>query len=271
MTTETDRKTKEELKAVKSKHKAAEGQRITQDGLTFDLNNGIKLEMVKIKAGTFTMGSPENELGRNDNEKQHYESLIQDYWLGKFEVTQAQYEAVMGNNPSRHKSSNHPVENVNKEDAMKFCDKLNALYSGKLPADYRFALPTEREWEYACRAGTTAALNNGKNLTSKESCSNLDEVGWYVKNSVSGDHREVGQKRPNAWGLYDMHGNVWEICADLNFRLEVISGVKIPIPQCIYRGGSWGDAAWSCRSAYRNISTPGVRSSTIGFRLALVK
>ncbi|MBO5792506.1 MAG: SUMF1/EgtB/PvdO family nonheme iron enzyme [Lentisphaeria bacterium] len=235
--------------------------------------NGVSLEMVKIKAGTFTMGSPEGELGRHGTEKQHQVTLTKDYWLGKFEVTQAQYEAIMGNNPSSYKGSNRPVEKVSWEDAKEFCNKLNERYAGKLPTGYRFDLPTEAQWEYACRAGTTTALNNGTNLTSESECSNLNEVGWYDKNCGSAGHKAVGQKRPNNWGLYDMHGNVLEWCRD--WYAPYTGDATDPTGPTsgsyrVYRGGCWRYSAKGCRSAVRFCIIPGLRNSFYGFRLALV-
>ncbi|MBR7144018.1 MAG: formylglycine-generating enzyme family protein, partial [Lentisphaeria bacterium] len=241
---------------------------------TVDLGNGVKLEMVKIKAGTFMMGSPENELGRRNRETRHRVTLTKDYWLGKYEVTQAQYEAIMGNNPAFFKGSNRPVEQVSWNDAKDFCRKLNERYAGKLPAGYKFDLPTEAQWEYACRAGTTTALNNGTNLTSaRGACSNLDEVGWYNKNYGSNGHKEFGQKRPNNWGLYDMHGNVWEWCRD--WYGSYTGDATDPLGPSsgsyrVYRGGSCNYYAESCRSAFRLSCNPGDRSISLGFRLALV-
>ena len=242
---------------------------------TVDLPNGVKLELVKIKAGTFTMGSPESELGRGSDEKHHQVTLTQDYWLGKFEVTQAQWQAVMGSNPSYYKGDNRPVEWVSWNDAKEFCNKLNEKYAGKLPAGYKFDLPTEAQWEYACRAGTTTALNNGTDLTSDlGSCSNLNEVGWYNNNcGSSGGHKAVGQKRPNNWGLYDMHGNVWEWCRD--WYASYSGDATDPVGPSsgsvrVLRGGSWLSFARNCRSAYRSSNSPGDRNSILGFRLALV-
>ena len=240
---------------------------------TVTLANGVKLEMVKIKAGTFTMGSPEGELGRSSDETQHQVTLTKDYWLGKFEVTQAQYEAIMGKNPSCDKGSNRPVDYVSWEDAKEFCNKLNERYAGKLPTGYRFDLPTEAQWEYACRAGTTTALNNGTNLTSEREWSNLNEVGWHFGNYGSNGHKAVGQKRPNNWGLYDMHGNVSEWCRD--WYAYYTGDATDPTGPTdgsarVSRGGSWFDFAKFCRSAYRDDSSPGNRYNRIGFRLALV-
>ena len=237
--------------------------------------NGVALEMVKIKAGTFTMGSPEGEPGHDRDEKQHQVTLTRDYWMGKFEVTQAQWQAVMGNNPSSYKGDNRPVERVSWNEAKEFCDKLNEKYAGKLPAGYKFDLPTEAQWEYACRAGTTTALNNGTNLTSlMGSCSNLNEVGWYEKNcSRYVGHKTVGQKRPNNWGLYDMHGNVCEWCRDwyASYSGDATNPVGPSSGSCrVFRGGSCSDCAEYCRSEFRRYWGPDNRFFTLGFRLALV-
>ena len=239
--------------------------------------NGVTLEMVKIKAGSFLMGSPKRELGRDEWESQCYVTLTQDYWIGKFEVTQAQYEAIMGNNPSEYKGSNHPVERVNWYEAKAFCNKLNERYAGELPAGYKFDLPTEAQWEYACRAGTTTALNNGTNLTSKDKCSNLDEVAWYNGNCNS--PQEVGQKRPNNWGLYDMLGNVGEWCRDgapiggnsvYYGRTEITDPVgSSQLPTC--HGGCYISPASECRSASNGgYNKPSFGGVVLGFRLALV-
>ena len=184
------------------------------------LPNDVNLEMIWIKPGVFTMGSPENELGRNDDEIQHEVTLSEGYWLGKYEVTQNQYKAVMGVNPSFFKGANLPVECVGWDDANNFCAKLTAREreAGRLPKGYEYTLPTEAQWEYACRAGTTTAFNNGKDIPSADQrwnqpCPNLDEVGWCQYNSDGTTH-SVGQKLPNAWGFYDMHGNVLEWCLD---------------------------------------------------------
>ena len=237
--------------------------------------NGIALEMVKIKAGNFMMGSPEGELGRENDETQHKVTLTQDYWLGKFEVTQAQYEAIMGNNPSEYKGGNRPVEQVSWNDAKDFCNKLNERYAGKLPAGYKFDLPTEAQWEYACRAGTTTALNNGTNLTSKDGkCSNLNEVGWYWYNNHGfAEHKAIGQKRPNNWGLYDMHGNVYEWCRDWR-RSYTGDETDLVGPSSgsdrVVRGGAWDTSAMLCRSAAQFSFSPDFRDDDLGFRLALV-
>ena len=236
------------------------------------LPGGVELTMVKIPSGAFMMGSPENELGRGHDEKQHRVILSKDYWLGKFEVTQGQWKAVMGSNPSYfQKGDNYPVEQVSWYDAKNFCEQLNERYAEKLPQGYRFDLPTEAQWEYACRAGATTALNSSKNLTSEKGrCTNLDEVGWYGDNSGRITH-EVGRKRPNEWGLYDMHGNIWEWCQD-RYAYYFYGGEAIEPSgtERVSRGGSWTCSALYCRSACRNIRIARNRNSDHGFRLALV-
>ena len=253
---------------------AALAEEETKKFTEFDCN-GVKLEMVKIPAGTFMMGSPENELGRQDNEILHQVTLTKDYWLGKYPVTQAQWRAVMGNNPSCFKGDNRPVENVTWHETKEFCEELNRLYAGKLPQGYKFDLPTEAQWEYACRAGTTTALNNGTNLTNKtDTCSNLAEVAWNDWKEEGTQTYPVGQKRPNAWGLYDMHGNVDEWCRDLYDDYSSGAVVDPVVSQTgssrVLRGGCWFSEAFWCRSACRNSFYPSWCIYHLGFRLALV-
>ena len=242
---------------------------------TFTLPNGVKLEMVKIKAGTFMMGSPSSELGRYDNENQHRVTLTRDYWLGKFEVTQAQYEAIMGNNPSYFKGSNRPVEQVSWNDAQAFCNRLNELCAGKLPEGYKFDLPTEAQWEYACRAGTTTAFSYGNSSDdTKMNFNGNYPYGGSAKGKYRSQTVEVGSLGyKNAFGLYDMHGNVWEWCRDWysNYTGETTDPVGPSSgPYLVGRGGSWSDCARLCRSASRLIYSPCSRSTPLGFRLALV-
>ncbi|MBR4330303.1 MAG: formylglycine-generating enzyme family protein, partial [Candidatus Riflebacteria bacterium] len=173
----------------------------------------IELEMIKCPAGEFLMGSPKGEMGRDLKEIQHKVILSDSFMIGKYEVTQKQYKAVMGKNPSKFKNDSQPVELVNWNDAKEFCEKLNTKFSSSIPSGFKFDLPTEAQWEYACRAGTNSAFNNGKELTTEYKCDNLDEVGWYAKNSKFITH-QVGQKQPNSWGIYDMQGNVSEWCRD---------------------------------------------------------
>ena len=195
-------------------------------------------------------------------------------WLGgKYPVTQEEYEALMGSNPSHFKKAKYPVENVSWNDAREFCEKLNRRYARVLPLNYRFDLPTEAQWEYACRGGTETSLNSGKELTSGiDSCFNLDEVAWYSGNSRGRTHT-VGRKRPNAYGLCDMHGNVWEWCRDwYGFYCGDETDPSGPPAGSgrVFRGGSWYDGAVRCRAAYRSYASPGNCTFDVGFRIALV-
>ena len=252
---------------------------------TTSLSDTVNLDMVWIKPGTFMMGSPETELGRINNEIQHQVTLTKGYWLGKYEVTQAQYEAVMGEDPAKEYGlyfgsdygigDNYPEYYVSYSDAMNFCEKLTAQEraAGRLPDGYEYTLPTEAQWEYACRAGTSTALNSGKNLTSSNNaCPNMDEVGWYGFNSGY-TTCPVGQKKANAWGLYDMHGNVWEWCLGWYGDYPTTSEVDPIGPNTgsnrILRGGSWYSYASDCRSALRFISNPDGCWYGSGFRVAL--
>ncbi len=240
----------------------------------------IDFEMIKCPAGSFIMGSPENELGRDGREIQHKVTISQPFYIGKYEVTQIEYYAIMGNNTfDEKKFNNMPINSVGWYEAKLFCDVLNEIYKDKLPLGYRFDLPTEAQWEYACRAGTTTALNNGKNLTTivdKKICPNFDEIGWYSNNS-SGSYinvQSVGQKKPNSWGIYDMHGNVEEWCRDLYGDYSA-NDVTNPANANggdfrVVRGGSWFDVIENCRSASRVGYSPYSYYTYIGFRLALV-
>ena len=262
----------------------------TSKNMTIPLSDTVSLDMIWIEPGTFMMGSPEDELGRWDDETQHQVTLTQEYWLGKYEVTQAQYEAVMGTNPSDFKGADLPVEQVSWNDAVKFCEWLTAQEraAGRLPEGYEYTLPTEAQWEYACRAGTTTAFNNGTNIPTMlqrtdRPCPNLDPLAWYGYNSgqydSAGNYTDngktfpVGQKQPNAWGLYDMHGNVWEWCLDWygSYPSSAVTDPKGPATgsRRVMRGGCWFSFASYCRSAYRYNNSPGNYLNRYGFRVAL--
>ena len=245
--------------------------------ITIPLSDNVNLDMVWIQPGTFIMGSPEDELGRLNRETQHEVTLTKGYWLGKYEITQAQYEAVMETNPSYCKGTDLPVEWINWNEALEFCKKLTEQEktAGRLPEGYEYTLPTEAQWEYACRAGTTTALNDGKNLSDVKESPEVDEVGWYKYNSDEKTH-SVGQKKPNAWGLYDMHGNVFELCFDLYGYGDYypITPVKDPIGALVSsnhvaRGGSCIGDARQCRSAHRAVPDSDTRFTNLGFRVAL--
>jgi formylglycine-generating enzyme required for sulfatase activity len=225
---------------------------------------GIKL--VLIPAGTFIMGSADDEADRGaDESPQTRVTLTKDFYLGATDVTQGQYESVMGTNPSDFKSEGRdaPVEEVSWDDAMAFCQKLTERErtSGRLPEGYAFTLPTEAQWEYACRAGTTGAY-----------ATDPAETSWYDRNSGGTTH-PVGAKLPNAWGLYDMTGNVYQWCADWYAKRYPGGEVTDPTgPDSgsvhVLRGGGWYYDRSYCRSAYRDFD-PGYRANFIGFRVAL--
>jgi formylglycine-generating enzyme required for sulfatase activity len=264
------------------------------------------LVLRKIKAGTFVMGSPENELGRADpggeavrivDETQHTVTLTKDYYIGVFEVTQAQYELVMGENPSlKSRGAMYPVDAVGWDKARggpaieKIGPKglpgpvpgLPFTFLGRLSdrTGLRFDLPTEAQWEYACRAGTTTALNNGKNLTQAAgSDAGLDEVGWYDANAwhAGSQTHPVGLKKPNAWGLYDMHGNVWEWCLDFagDYPKGAVTDPEGPgndgAYQFVYRGGTWYWPPRFCRSAVRFKMRGTLYMHADGFRAAMLE
>jgi formylglycine-generating enzyme required for sulfatase activity len=228
--------------------------------LEMPLSSSVSAQFCLIPSGSFTIGSSSSEAGRSSDEEQVEVTLSHLFWLAKTEVTQAQWEAVMGSNPSQFKGANLPVENVSWDDAQSFIAKLNDKQI--LPQGWKFALPTEAQWEYACRAGEKGPYSGGS----------LDEVGWYDGNSGSKTN-EVSQKKPNAWGLHDMHGNVYEWCAD--WYSDTLKGGVDPTGLSsgdfrVGRGGSWSYDASFCRAATRSGSYPGNRFSNLGFRPALV-
>ena len=236
---------------------------------------GVEYAFRWCPAGTFTMGSPEGELGGYSSlEKQHQVTLTRGFWMLETEVTQAMWKGITGDNPSHFKGDKLPVENVSWEDCQKFIEQLNELRVA--PSGYRFSLPTEAQWEYACRAGTTTALNSGKNLTDeKYNCPNLNELGWYDWQGENKTTHAVGQKKSNAWGLFDMHGNVYEWCLDWyggypNGSVTDPTGAFSGSDR-VLRGGCWYDSARHCRSANRGINVPSYRYSYFGVRLALVR
>ena len=239
------------------------------------------LEMVKIEPGTFLMGSPGREADRaNDEGPQTQVTISKGFWMGKYEVTQGQYEAVMGNNPSFFKRGTYlPVETVSWLDATNFCAKLTERerQAGRLPTGYVYRLPTEAEWEYACRAGTTTATAYGDSLNSSQA--NFDGNYPYdgaAKGAYLGKTSKVGSYAPNAWGFYDMHGNVWEWCLD--WYSDSLPGGSLTDPKGsttgsnrVNRGGSWNYSGGHSRSANRNSRSPDYRNDDIGFRPVLAQ
>ena len=243
------------------------------EGIIFKIKYGgttnrFAMKFVYIESGTFMMGSPSNEPGRDDDERQHRVTLTRGFHMQTTEVTQGQWKAVMGGNPSYFKSCGDdcPVEQVSFKDVQEFIQRLN-----QKEGTNKYRLPTEAEWEYASRAGTEAALANGR--ISELDCNydvNLDAMGWYCGNADKKTHR-VAQKKANRWGLYDMHGNVWEWCQDKkgNYPSGHVTDPKdlSSGPYHVSRGGSYGGSAGSCRSANRNGESPDNQLSNLGFRL----
>ena len=216
--------------------------------------------------GTFTMGSPSSETDRPDNETQHQVTLTRDFWMLETEVTQSMWESVMGNNPSDFKGAKLPVECVSWDDCQAYIEKLNAHLAGTpcVPAGFKFSLPTEAEWEYACRAGTTTAYHFGNTLTQQQANFNGNQT------------KEVGSYPANAWGLKDMHGNVWEWCLDW-YGGYPSGAVTDPTGADrgsvrVLRGGGWSSLAKYCRSANRLSSDPSARGyDSGGVRVSLVR
>jgi len=232
---------------------------------------------VWINPGTYTMGSPETEKDRGANEgPQTKVTITKGFWMGKCEVTQKEFLTIMGSNPSLFiGDSSRPVEQVSWIEATNYCGELTQQErsAGRLPTGYVYRLPTEAEWEYACRAGTTTRFNYGDDLD----YSRLKDYAWYYANSENTTY-PVGQKLPNAWGLYDMHGNVWEWCFDK--YASTLPGGSVIDPKGpksgllrVLRGGSWdslnGRDGRYCRSANRYDYTPDWRYCYMGFRIVL--
>ena len=242
----------------------------------------VDTNLVFIQPGTFTMGSPTNEAERLSVETQHLVTISRGFWMGKFLVTQGDYLAVVGSNPSDFKGVTRPVETVSWVDATNYCGMLTQRdrAAGRIPTNYVYRLPTESEWEYACRAGTTTAFYLGSSLHSGQA--SFD--GQYEYNATSGtltnlsgiklsSTTTVGSYAPNPWGLYDMIGNLWEWCQDWYGTYP--SGSVID-PQGavtgslrVIRGGDWYDGGGDCRSAFRGNDGPGSRYNGIGFRIVL--
>lgn len=246
-----------------------------------DLGNSVKLEMLPIPAGEFMMGSPETEEGRLDRESPPHPVKVSAFHMGKFPITQAQWTAIaktkqikcrLEPDPSHFKGGDLPVEQVSWDDAIEFCDRLSRE-TGK-----RYSLPSEAQWEYACRAGTTTPFHFGETIDA--SIANYD--GNYTYGSgKEGEYRSkttpVGHFKTSAneFGLYDMHGNVWEWCADCwheNYEGAPDDGsvwnASDDSGSKVLRDGSWYDNPWFCRSAFRYYGTSDCRSRLIGFRVA---
>jgi formylglycine-generating enzyme required for sulfatase activity len=239
---------------------------------TADLNATVQLDMLWVEPGTFTMGSPTTEAGRGTDETEYNVTLTQGFYLGKYEVTQAQYEAVMTGNtdslsttPSEWPNNpNRPVDKVSWEDTQVFLSRLNAQQSANIPAGWAYVLPTESQWEYASRAGTNTMYSWGDDINSTRS--NYNTSGLYKT-------RDVGYYDANPWGFFDMHGNVWEWTADW-YQQAYPNGNPVVDPTGpasgsgrVQRGGSWGGNWADLRSARRYLNSPNFRSNSLGFRV----
>jgi formylglycine-generating enzyme required for sulfatase activity len=244
---------------------AAPKQAVTSaNEITVDLGGGVTMELVLIPAGEFRMGSPDSDDDADDEKPQHQVRITRRFYLGKYEVTQQQWEPVMGDNPSEFKGPRNPVERVSWDDCQDFLRRLNRKHTSP---GATFRLPTEAEWEYACRAGSTTRWCFG------DEEARLGEYAWYNDNSERTTH-PVGQKKGNAWALYDMHGNVWEWCADW-YEGEYYGSSPSNDPKGpnsgryrVRRGGSWSGNPRYTRSADRAGLTPDDRNQNYGFRVA---
>jgi formylglycine-generating enzyme required for sulfatase activity len=227
--------------------------------LKLEIPGARPLELLEIPAGSFLMGSKER-----DSEQPIHKVTIQAFRIGKYPVTQGQYEAVRGKNPSYFTGADCPVENVSWHDAVEFCQKLSQM------TGQRVSLPSEAQWEYACRAGSAGKYCFGDDV------SKLGNYAWFLFNSSRQTH-PVGQKNPNGWGVYDMHGNVWEWCADAwhaNYRgapaNEIVWDSTEKNMSRVLRGGSWYYNPGYCRSATRNKDQPGYGLNNVGFRVVCI-
>ncbi len=257
-------------------------------GVPVEITNSIGMKLRLIPAGEFVMGSPESEVNRLDNEYQHRVRITKPFYLGRYEVTQAEYERVMKTNPSWFSSggdgkekvhdlgtSRLPVEEVSWDDAVEFCHKLSQLPEEKA-AGRIYRLPTEAEWEYACRAGTTTPFHFGSELNgSQANCVGTRPYGTSTEGASLGLTTRVGSyAAANAFGLYDMHGNVWEWCNDWYAgEYYTSSPENDPLGPTeatfrVIRGGCWRNSAWDCRAAFRRGFEPANRDDGLGFRVA---
>lgn len=228
---------------------------------------GLGMQFVYVAPGNFQMGSVD---GKNDERPVHAVNISKGYWVGKYEVTQTEYEEINGKNPSFFKKTNRPVEQVSWDNAVCFCQKLTQRErsAGRLPPNHEYCLPTESQWEFAARGGVAS---KGYKYSGGE---NLDSLAWYESNSSRATH-EVGTKSPNELGIYDMSGNVWEWCQDDwhgNYVDAPSDGSRWGDgtgSNRVFRGGSWDHGANYCRVASRDINSPDHGGHDLGFRVVL--
>lgn len=251
------------LTAATAEEIKASNQSLAKE-LILNLGNGVKLVMVLMPVGEFQMGSPKSDDDAGpDEQPQHRVRITKPFYLGKYLVTQEQWNAVTGNKSNSLTGLRNPVVNVSWEDCQKFFGRLNKQQN----ATSSFQLPTEAQWEYACRAGGSTKYSFGDDEAK------LDEYAWYDVNSAGERNHVVGEKKPNGWGLYDMHGNVFEWCADWhgNFFYAASPPDDPTGPATgsyrVIRGGNSACHALSCRSASRAGEKPARRSQFVGFRI----
>jgi formylglycine-generating enzyme required for sulfatase activity len=244
-------------------------QKSTDSSRETNFSNSIGMNFVYIPPGSFLRGSPTEELGRESDEKQQLVSLSHGYYMQTTEVTQEQWKAVMGSLPLYIIKCDEkcPVERVSWDNAQEFINNLNVLEESQ-----KYRLPTEAEWEYAARAGSSTSFANGEiSVLTCDNDTKLGDIGWYCGNSKISRHHIVAQKKPNSWGLYDMHGGVWEWCADWYgpYSSEAVTDPGGPLDgaERTMRGGGIADTARSCRSANRHSLRPDVEFNNIGLRI----
>jgi uncharacterized protein (TIGR02996 family) len=245
-------------------HLLAEGVRPCVPRLTLKVASRVEMAFAWIPPGSFLMGSPESEEGRDDDESQHRVTLTRGFWLGVVPVTQPQWRAVMGENPSGFRGKDRPVDRVTWEDCQEFCRRLGERVGQP------FRLPTEAEWEYACRAGTTSSFFIGQTITTK--LANFDYAyGKTVRGYLREKTTPVGTFPLNAWGLFDMHGNASEWCQDWYADYTPKAGQDPTGPargmERVLRGGSWSSSPQNCRAASRFQYTPAFRFYPFGVRV----
>ena len=232
----------------------------------------LNLKMIWVPAGKFMMGSPKSEPGHQTEEENLHQVIIsRGFWVGQFEITQSQYEMMMGENPSIIVDPRMPVQKVSWENAMEFCKELTSreMQEDRLPEHWIFNLPTEAQWEYACRADISGPFHFGYETDE------LADYAWFHENS-SGSPKPGGLKKPNSWGIHDMHGNLGEWCFDWYGKVYPPDGSVDPITEKasrfkVFRGGTYTDLAERCRAAYRNRIEPSVSNPWIGFRVVLMR
>lgn len=238
--------------------------------VVLDLGQGATLELVRIEPGKYEMGSDESEIGHDSSESpRHTVKIEKAFYLGRYEVTQGQWEAIMNDNQAQKKGqAKQAMDSVSWTDAQKFC-KYGGEKTGRV-----LRLPSEAEWEYACRAGTKTPWSTGEKLSADEAVFNWTKLGGDL---AEAEHPGiVGSKEPNAWGLYDMHGNVWEWCQDA-FEQDYTKhpGTQVAVmagtgeASYVYRGGCWRSGPEECRSAVRFAGSGELRSDVMGFRVAM--